>query len=413
MNSIFEESAIPDWDPLDDDPTCPICLEHYSHKHVRLRLDTCQHSLCRECFAELLRAADTKDEERLIRCPFCRKFMNITIKFDNDIFKHLKLRTLPLVFHSDFDTLPDQTFALYRPPSRGFSHALPNSGVFGNVGSRGVQLQDFATVEIRQTGNFTSTMLTREMSVQYCDPLFLEETNIYDHDIEPRLKRLLKLLKRAVPIKKGVGPRKIERVPDLQVVCSSKEKRNIDGSPTWYDVTLSQTFESMRGTSRSGNEVVLARWVTVVNEFCNYGTPKGRTRASMATEPLANWKHLFRAQMEIQRVIAAARRIDHPSNFEWHFDALLTDFGIITSKTRIALDPRKDYLDILYEYGKFTYYLSLAKQRLPGILCKRYTDFVRFKTTRKSPWPAVAKFGAMKGGTAWFKYVEQVIRTSF
>lgn len=70
MASKFPES-------LEDDLTCPICLEIYEDP----RMLPCQHTYCKRCLETMF--CDDEDQvifpyfERVIKCPECRETVQV------------------------------------------------------------------------------------------------------------------------------------------------------------------------------------------------------------------------------------------------------------------------------------------------------------------------------------------------
>jgi hypothetical protein len=429
MDSIIQEGPFPDWNLTDE--TCPICLELYSEERDRTLLDGCNHTFCKVCFGELLRATDYPDEEKSIRCPLCRRYCNITLKLTHRVFRHHHPKA-PVIAAVEFFPYPNRR----QWQGSGLSMApAPNGrgvmGSSGNDGDRGIRLQDFVSIEIQQFDcGITETLLIREISV-HIDPMPLPECVVScprEDVITRRSNQLLKVLENIIPNDTTPATaRRIERLPELEFNCQSRDKR-ADGSDTpCFGVRLSQSLETIRGTSREGCEVTLARWVTRMLEYVQPGTRSRWARTYVANTPMAHWTHLFRTHIEIQRVFSMSLLRDE-HKFQYHeLHRALASHGLDMTRSRLALDPRKEYYDVIYEYGLTAYCGAFLKERIKRHFSGGDDDwisnfedtghFARFENATPPPWPHMHfwKFNAdeVEQLSPWCKRINEIIRTNF
>jgi hypothetical protein len=327
-----------------------------------------QHTLCKYCTVQIVRVTANPEQERSLRCPLCRKFSNASVKFTHHMMcDKPQVNTTPLMTAIGFLGDNSQISRQSQLDLEGLS-MVPHSktGFFGNHGSRGVILQDHIRVEIRHHDcGTTETMLVREISVQ-TQPILLsdDKTNCTEEEISRNSERLLEILDGIVPKRTTpASAHQIERVQDMYFRCASRDKLTTGGEPIWdnhrpgrvsmtnggeplwYNTRLSQSFETINGTSRDGVDVTFARWVTGIDEFYSptpHETKLVPERQDMTRIPMADWKHLFRAHTEIQKVHSIALVQDQECKDPHHYlDGLLSCYGFNMSKLDLFLIPEK------------------------------------------------------------------------
>jgi hypothetical protein len=140
---------------------------------------------------------------------------------------------------------------------------------------------------------------------------------------------------------------------------------------------------------------------------------------------MEQWKHLFRAQLEIQRVFSMSLLREEYEYPHHELRRLLASYGLDMSRSRLALDPRKEYYDVIYQYGiapfcgvflKERIQRSLSRDEFPDISHFEDTGlYDRFENAARFPWPNfyLYNYRGREQMSPWCRQMNEIIRTNF